>query len=468
MTTRSRVTARLTQGNRDDGFAMVLVIGFTAVLAGLIAVGTAVGIRTLQSSRSHLNFENALAVAESGIDGTLAEINTAYNSVPSNDYVTGGGCGFTFDQATFTTEKQEREAARAKLEALPTTCTTTTVGGQYVAVRPGNRRAVYSLSWTPSRTAPGAKRRLVKAEYLFAPYKPSNAVLTDGNLDFSGSVAISPIGNITDSNVHSNGTATGFNGSTNIDGQLSSTGTLGSCPSSITGGCLGGAAVQSVPTIKARTYYTSKADAYRANWFDLCPDGTMRKPPTTATLVPCTGAALTSTNGWQFTAGSGTTAPVWTLPRTAGGPFNGVYYAFESDAVLGSNGNSKATWQISVLAEAKTTGVVNSATCNKLGGNINWKLFNLAPWLPGLQLLADANLTGSANADAGSGLFLAGDKIDLNTSSSTITGAVVAGNLCAAAGQNTIQGVSIIFDDTLEAPLSDMIRTALWLDYAAG
>ncbi len=157
----------------------------------------------------------------------------------------------------------------------------------------------------------------------------------------------------------------------------------------------------------------------------------------------------------------------WTLPRTAGGPFNGVYYVYQGDAVIGDNGNSSTTWQISVLAEAET-GVVNTATCGKRGGNVNWKLFNLTPWLSGLQMLADANLTGDANSTAGSGVFLAGDKVDLQTSSATITGAVVASNKCAAAGVNRVQGMTINYDDTLETPLSDVIRTSLWLDYAAG
>jgi hypothetical protein len=177
---------------------------------------------------------------------------------------------------------------------------------------------------------------------------------------------------------------------------------------------------------------------------------------------------LPTTNGWEFTAGSGTTPDTWTLPRTAGGPYNGVYYVYQGNAQIGSNGNSSDTWQISVLAEAQTTGITNAATCNKLGGDVAWKLFNMTPYLSGLQLLADANLTGDANASAGSGLFLAGDKVSLSTSSSVLTGAVVASNKCAAQGPNAIQGVAIHYDDTLESPLSDIIRTSLWLDYAAG
>ena len=214
------------------------------------------------------------------------------------------------------------------------------------------------------------------------------------------------------------------------------------------------------------TYYKQAASNF-ATWFDLC-DGVMKKPDTVLPLEPCTGTPLTALNGWVYTPGSITTPATWTLPDQSGGPFNGTYYIQEADAVVGGNGNSTSTWAVTVIASAKTGGSANAATCNKLGGNVTWKLFNLTPSLPGLQLLADANLTGRANASAGSGLFLAGHKVDINTSSSTITGAIVAGNTCAAAGPNTIQGVTVNYDDTLEAPLSDIIRTTLWLDYAAG
>ncbi len=171
-------------------------------------------------------------------------------------------------------------------------------------------------------------------------------------------------------------------------------------------------------------------------------------------------------NGWQWTAGSGTTAPLWTLPRTAGGPYPGVYYAYQGDAQIGSNGNSSTLWQMTVLAEAAPTGGT-ATSCGKLGGNVAWKLFSMTPFMTGTQVVADANITGNANNDAGTGVFVAGDKFDLNTSSASINGSVISANQCAAQGPNTIQGVTINFDNTVEAPLTDVIRTSLWLEYPA-
>lgn len=454
----------------DEGFTLILVIGFSLVLLGVVGLASTLGINSLRSSRSHVNFENALSTAEAGIDDRLAAVSTAFNAVPSTNYVTPAPCAVSTLPAVFGNDEQERVMARDALLALPASCTVSTGSGDYVAVRPTNKRAVYSLGWYPGRSASGAARRLVKAEYLLAPYKPSNAVLTQGSLDFSGSVTVRALNTTSSADIHTNTAILGYNSSLNMAGHLSTVGTLpGGCPAGVTGGCAAGAAIQTLPTVSARTYYRSQAVALGSNWYDLCAGGVVRRPNVVAGSLPCSGPNLgvSPYNGWEYTAGSGTTAPLWTLPRTAGGPYGGVYYVYQGDANIGDNGNSPTTWPITVLAESAATGG-SVAHCGKLGGNVNWKLFNLTPALPGLQLLADADLKGEANATAGSGLFLAGDKVDLNTSSATITGAVIASNRCAAAGPNTVQGVTVNYDDTLESPLSDVIRTTLWLEYPAG
>lgn len=462
----ARPLARLRSGG-DEGFSMLLAIGLTAAVAALMTLSAASGISALRSASDHASYEGALAAAEAGIDATLSAVATAYNAVPSVDYANPSGCtvGAPTSAQTATAEA-ERTWARDALLGLPQACTRSTGAADYVAVRAPGRQAVYAMGWHPNRTAPRAERRLLKAEYLFAPYRPANAILTQGNLDFSGSLTVNPVTG-TASPVHTNGNVVAYNNSLNVQGPLSASGSLpGTCPAGVTGGCTAASPLQALPVISARNVYVQESAAYAGAWYDLCPDGTVRPP--SATGVPCTSATvLPGTRGWQFTPGTSTVAPVWTLPRTAGGPYAGVYYVFQGNAVIGDNGNSSTTWMMTVLAEART-GVANAATCDKLGGNITWRLFNLAPRIPGLQLLADANLLGGANADAGSGLFLAGDKIDLSTSSSVLTGSVVAGNGCAAQGANRIQGVTVRYDDSIESPLRDVIRTSLWLEYAAG
>lgn len=449
---------------------MILVVCITATVLGLVAVTTASAIRALASSDEHNSFEGALAAAEAGIDRTLSTINLAYNGIPKVvDYTTPAPCAVPPPTAAqVATPDAERTWILGQLLGLPAACRQSSGSGEYVAVRPSGRQAVYSLGWSPSSTAPRAERRLVKAEYLFAPFKPTNALLTQGGLDFSGSVAITSPDASTTADVHSNSSILGYNNSLNVEGAISASGALpGPCPAGVTGGCTSLADLQDVPVVSALALYLDSARNNVGIWFDLCPDGRVRTPSPTVNALPCTGADVGGTGyrGWEFTAGTSSTPPLWTLPRTAGGPFEGTYYVYEGDAKVGDNGNSSTLWPITVIAEAKRTGVVDAATCDKRGGNIEWKLFNLTPKLPGIQFLADANLTGDANANAGSGLFLAGDKVDLQTSSSVLTGAVVASNACAAQGPNTVQGITLNYDDSTESALKDVIRTTLWLEY---
>jgi hypothetical protein len=96
----------------------------------------------------------------------------------------------------FVSESAEKSWARSAISsaiAADPSLLKTTAEGQYVAIRPANKQAVYAMSWVPSRAA-AKKSRLVKSEYLFAPYKPGNAVVTEGDLTFSGSVTIQAAG----------------------------------------------------------------------------------------------------------------------------------------------------------------------------------------------------------------------------------------------------------------------------------
>ena len=318
---------------------------------------------------------------------------------------------------------------------------------------------MYSLGLSGPVGAAGTKDRLLKAEYVFAPFAPGKALLTDGDLDFSGSVAISHLDPTLPADVHTNDSVVGWNNSLTVSGSVTATGTLaGSCPSGVAGGCAAGKPVEPIPNTNTRVVWANEATV-EPNWLDLCPLGVARKPNPSDT-APCQGT-IVSSGPWVYSLDG--LIPTWTYPRTSSN-VPGVYYVYRGNAVVGGNGHSSDVRQITVLAEpAPTGGTV--ATCGKLGGDITWKLFNLQPYLSGLALHAGSSLYGSANADAGPGLFLAADKIDIATSSSTITGAIVAKNECAAAGTNNVQGVTIKYDKTIEAPVNDIIRTTLWLEY---
>lgn len=444
----------------DAGIALVSVIGLIMMVTALMVVASVTTVAAIGSSRDHVSFEQSLAAAEAGVDANLAAVSQAYSAGNPN-WTNPSPCALPAPTATdVASEAAERAWARTSLQALPTACTVTTPQGQYVAGRAPGRQAVYAIGWSPVRGSPDAKSRVLKAEYVFAPYAPGKALLTGGNLDFSGSVAINNLDPALPADVHTNQNISGYNNSLTVGGAVTATGTLaGPCPSNVSGGCEAGKPVEPMPNANPRTVWSTFAP-FEPNWVDLCPGGIAMKP-SAASTQPCLGGTVVNASPWVYSVSGG--VPTWTYPRSSSNS-PGVYYVYLGNAQVGDNGNSRDIRQLTVIAEPATVGGP-LLTCGKLGGDISWKLFDLQPYLSGLVFLAGGSLYGGANADAGPGLFLAVDKIDLQTSSSTMTGAIVSQNKCAAAGVNTVQGVTIRFDDTIEAPVNDIIRTTLWLEY---
>jgi hypothetical protein len=443
----------------DSGIGMVLVIGTTTVLMLFVATTLKIGIDSLRSSRTHVQFEDALGVVETGIDQTLTRLqaNSAYTA-----------CGCT--APSFATDTDERNWAKTTIKNLATnnpSLIQNAPGGQFLAIRPGNKQTVYAMGWVPSYSA-AVKTRLLKAEYLFGPYKPGNALLTSGDLNFSGSVTINTADPATSSPVHTNGSVTSNNSSLTIVGDLTSSGSynVGS-GANIGSGSAGGQPLEVVPTLNPRDVYANVAtDAtlatYKANWYDLCPDGKVRSMSSSG--VPCSGglvqdASTTMFYGWQYTAGTGSVPPVWTMSMSDNTP-PAVYYVYQGNAVI--SGQSGSTpWTGTVLAEA-----ANQTTCNKFGGDITWKLTDIANYLPGIVFLAGADLYDQANNNAADGMFGAADQVYFQTSSASLKGWVVASDQCPNPGApSSVQGVTISYDQNTEAPIKSVIRTTLWLEY---
>jgi hypothetical protein len=170
--------------------------------------------------------------------------------------------------------------------------------------------------------------------------------------------------------------------------------------------------------------------------------------------------------GWHYAAGTGNTPPMWSMDEPSS-PYPGIYYVYQGDVTInGKTHNGDPPWNASVLAEPKTNGSSDQSTCHKLGGNISWKLTDIQSFLPGIVLEAGADLTDTANNDAGDGLFGAADQVYFSTSSATLTGTIIAGDQCPdPSNPNSVQGVTITYDELTEIPLEDVIRTTLWLEY---
>ena len=155
----------------DQGIALAMVLLITVAISGLIAAMVIIGTGALRSSTGHAKFDQSLAAAEAGIDSLLSELQadqafTNAGSVPSSWATTPP------------TEAEEQAWARAAILAQDSSAVQDAGVGEYVAIKPAGWNVVYAMGWSPSKAAPNATARLIKAEYLFAPYKPGNAILT--------------------------------------------------------------------------------------------------------------------------------------------------------------------------------------------------------------------------------------------------------------------------------------------------
>lgn len=466
--------------HEESGIGLVLVVGITATLMIIMSVTMTVALGSLDSSHQHVSYEAELATAEAGLDETLGKIQAANDA--GTTYVSPADCRgtWTWSASTTPTLSTERTWALNVMKNLPSSCLTKGGQGEYIAFRAtdstGHRvPVVYSMGWAPTRVGNENSGRLLKAEYLFSPYKPSEAVLTEATLDFSGSVEVDLATNsqATSADIHSNSDVVVGNNSLKVNGNVTAAGTnslAGTCPiaNRITGTCDSQSPPHTIPQVDARTIYRSLAKDTGQSWFDLCPNGQVRRPSTEDdNTTPCSGEEILSQGGtyrgWTFDASA--SPATWTFAATDGTDYPGVYYAYQADIALGGGGKNKTTVTMSAIAEAKPSGGP-AETCGKYGGNLYWSHSNITNFLPGLVFLADGHIVATANADVGRGVIAAGDHIDYNTSSSTITGSVITSNRCAASGTNTMQGVKVLYDATSEVPLSTIVRTTQWLELA--
>jgi Tfp pilus assembly protein PilV len=482
-------SARRRHASGDGGFSMILVMGFMLVVGILVVGALGVATNSLQSSRQHVTFEQALSAGESGIDQGLARLQQAYTTYvadyPIPDKVTttdptplctDDPANWTAPSGGFASEAAERSWARTKLTALAAAhpeCIRKAVSGQYIVLKPSNRQTVYAMGWAPSYANP-LKTRLVKAEYIFAPWRPAVAVLTGGNLAIDSSTTINNVdSSLTEGGVHSNGSIA-VQGNPTVYGEVSSSGTSTTGSNkfySNPGGTVINEPPMRLPTISGKFVYLTamQSGTYTdTDWYDLCPNGTVMKPSLAGPCANTAGDAVEANlasggtyRGWSFATVSG--VPTWTATKDIIG--NAVYYVSGGNVTTG-NGNPSIT-STTIIATAQ-----DNTVCPKVGGNINWDKINIAqPKIDGLFMLAEADLATGPNFSAGStsatGQFVAGDQVNMQTSSNGAYGSVVATDQCpASSGEvNEIKNPAITFAPNVDSPFSSIINTTLWLEY---
>ena len=489
----------------DDGLGLVLVLGMGAILTGLMILSTSTAIRSLASSREHVSFESALAAADGGIEIGLARAQRAYVATGSDSHAIPGPANTVGEcvaapipwpwPTSQPTPEQERNWARSQLELLAATGTTggclkSARGGDYAIFKPTGRQVIYSLAWSPRRGASEVKQRLIKAEYLFTPYAPSHAILAGGNLvlDSSTTVTSAPPNASLLAAVHTNGNLSVSSGNPTVFGPVTQSGS-GSPVSSNNfkanpGNAVVGAAKQPIPFGGVRAVWTlNRTKPVPGGWYDLCPNGTVQAP-TGAT--PCAGSILTnlsgggSFRGWSYALPAPGAVPIWSAGTEVKlNGFSGTYYVSEGDVVNPASNTGPRVPALTVLASARTPATPVTPVCNKVGGNIRWGSTDpAAPSLPSTWLIADQDLMTESSYSAGSavagtvvsGFFIAGDQMEMSTSSNGAYGAVVALSQCSPSGSlvdlNRIKNPSIYYDPNAQAPFTDIINNTLWLEYA--
>jgi hypothetical protein len=117
---------------------------------------------------------------------------------------------------------------------------------------------------------------------------------------------------------------------------------------------------------------------------------------------------------------------------------------------------------------------------SKSYGSISWDHYALGQTaFGGLWFLADSDLVTTSNFTAGStaapvssGMFVAGDQMQLQTSSQGAVGSVIIGNQCPteAAGGLTdstqVKNPSVYYDANADGAFTSVVTTSLWLDYS--
>ena len=423
-TSRRRVAYALRPGHEDEGIGLILVIGISAMMAILLAVITATAIRSLESSSDHVKFEQSLAAAEAGIDRELSSIQSARNQVPSVDLrVLRPPAGRPLQRPRCSRPRRpRRRGPSGRSRPCPPAAPRRNGQGEYVAFKVPGRQVVYSMGWSPSRTA--AERQGAGCSRWSTSSRrtgPGKALLTGGNIDFSGSV-----------------------------GDQRHRGSAGRCPHQRERdrhqqqperlrchhrGRNGQRLRQrrrrrlpdrvsrpSVFRLPTRVRSTPTTPLTTGQWYDLCDTGVVKLPSASG---PCTGTQVSASpyRSWYWTAGNATTPG---NVDAAEHRYLATRASTTSTAPTPSSAPTAtpATVQtVTVLAESTTpSGYTNAATCNKYGGNISWKLFDIQNYLRGVLFIAQGSLDGNANSTAQAGLMMAGDKIDLQTSSATVKG----------------------------------------------
>lgn len=441
----------------ERGIAMVSVVGMSAILFAIAAIVMSRNFSDYNQVRSDRRFEQAIQVADSGVDHTLFKVGATPTYTTGETLPDFGG------------DKDAEEAwvlSNAADNAL-----VTTPEGQWATIRPSNAAVIYSVGYVPTRANP-FKVRVIRAAYDYAPFVPSVAILTNGDLQLGGNASITGAGG----SVHANGNVI-MGGTPSVSGYVSSSGTCAGCAGPGVGDPAnsgGGKPAREVPLINPR-------ENYGLSEYDLCPTGEIRTGPSYAVAdgnppntsgTPCEGTILPGVyRGWTFQGPDASKGGVWKYnDQTA---YNGVYYIYQGSATItGNPGTAAIPWKVTLFAEATPSGGGEPGHCPHVGGDIDAAGGgDVRPNSKGLglHLIAGRDLQMSGTpGNTWQGVYAAHEQFELR-GDVQMNGVIIANDYCDTAGSPVTQNVinvggsaSLNYDGGLEVPLGRRIRTTHW------
>lgn len=434
---------------------MVSVVGMSAILFALAAIVMTRNFSDYNQVRSDRRFEQAIQVADSGVDHTLFKVG----ATPS--YTTGETL------PDFGGDKAAEEAW--VLSNVADNALVTTPEGQWATIRPLNADVIYSVGYVPTRANP-FKVRVIRAAYDYAPFVPSTAILTDGNLQLGGNASITGAGG----SVHANGNVTITGNSTNVDGYVSASGIY------TPGGTVGDPANSGGGKPKREVPLINPRENYVLSEYDLCPTGEIRTGPSYAvgdyppntSGSPCGGTILPGVyRGWTFQGPDASKGGVWKYnDQTA---YDGVYYIYQGSAqITGSPGTPAVPWKVTIFAEATASSGGEPGHCPHVGGDIDaaggGDVRPNSKAQP-LHLIAGRDLQMSGNpGNRWEGVYAAHEQFELR-GNVEMNGVIIANDYCDSVGSPVTQNIINVggsarlhYDGGMEIPLGRRIRTTHW------
>lgn len=442
----------------EDGMGLMLVLGIGALIMALGATALLIFSSASTGSTRQVQRENAVHVAEHGVDRTLSFVQKSANHDWSNR---------TIGDPTIDTTDEVDAWASAQLAAASATEVVKTPDGEWFAIRPSERNVIYTRSWVPSKANPKWSRTL-KVEYLLSAINPAQALLVDGDLQLGGASGVGGIGG----HVHANGTIE-FSGSASVTGTVGATGAINVTGSPTAGGGLvPGTSAVKVDSLNPRDYWRANHALSELAWYDLCGNGEIRLPngatPCTGTLAP--GFVLgTDYLHWSFNSVS----KLWSY-NSDDPSVEGVFYAHQANIkVTGSPGNPTNPWNATLLAETEPSPAEPGCAGTRAYGDISTQGSpSIRAYHGDVVFMAGRDLdVGGTVGNSYEGAFGAVEQIKF-TGNPTFTGAVLVADFCDTPGspisQNYVSGtMTITYEKDLEIPTGTVIRTVLWQEIQA-